>query len=386
MSNHDQPLIVGAGPVGLAAALFLARQGIVPRVVEMRHAPAPHSRGMAVNPRTLEILEHTGISRQMLELGLPIRGVLFHRHHRKFAELSLAGIHPHYPFMLALSQASTERLLARALDRAGVAVERGLKMIDCRPDEDGVAVVLEPSGGGMLKAIECPWILAADGAHSTAREKLKLDFGGSTLGEEWYLADVQLRTGLAADHAHVFLFDHGRFLFMLRMVDDALRDMPGEPLWRVMSNRPEPLSQLVQAEQAGVPIWESEFHVSHRIVDMMAFDDVYFAGDAAHLHSPIGARGMNLGVEDAWVFSELVRTNRMAEYDALRRPVDRQVVRRVELLTRMIAAQSPFSRVARQIALPVAVKTPILRGRMLAAVTGLDHELPDLSHPAKTDQ
>jgi 2-polyprenyl-6-methoxyphenol hydroxylase-like FAD-dependent oxidoreductase len=93
----------------------------------------------------------------------------------------------------------------------------------------------------------------------------------------------------------------------------------------------------------------------------------------------MGARGMNLGLEDAWVFSELLRTGRLAEYHDLRYEVDKSVVHRVELLTRMVAAESPLSRLMREFAFPVAVRTPVLRGRMLAAVTGLDHDLPDFS-------
>ena len=378
MNSRDVPLIVGAGPVGLAAALFLARQGSSVRIVEMLGEPSRLSRAVAVNPRTLEILEPTGITRQMLELGLPIHGIRFHWQEKNFATISLAGIHAKYPFMLALSQASTERLLTRALERAGGQVERLMKMVDCRAGDDGVVAVLQPSSGGTRKIVECPWLLAADGAHSAVREKTRTEFSGASLAEEWYLADVPLRTRLPADHGHIFFFEQGRFLFMFRVVDETLKEQPGAQLWRVVGNRARPLSQLVNAEQAGPAIWESGFHVAHRLVGTMAMEGVYFAGDAAHVHSPIGARGLNLGLEDAWVFAELVRTGRMYKYDELRRPVDRQVVRRVELLTRMVAAQSPFSRAARRIAFPVAVKTPILRGRMLAAVTGLDHELPDL--------
>jgi 2-polyprenyl-6-methoxyphenol hydroxylase-like FAD-dependent oxidoreductase len=90
------------------------------------------------------------------------------------------------------------------------------------------------------------------------------------------------------------------------------------------------LSRLVEAEQAGQPVWESNFHISHRINATLAKGNVYFAGDAAHIHSPVGARGMNLGLENAWVFAYLVKTNQLHKYDRLRRPVDRQVVRRVE--------------------------------------------------------
>jgi 2-polyprenyl-6-methoxyphenol hydroxylase-like FAD-dependent oxidoreductase len=376
MSLPDRPLVVGAGPVGLGAALFLARQGQPPRVVEMRDEPSQQSKALAVNPRTLDILEPTGLTRRMLELGLPIHGVRIHRRRRVVAALSLAGIHPHYPFMLALSQATTERLLARALETAGGSVERGVKMVECRPLADGVEVVLEPSAGGSREIARCPWLLAADGAHSVARQQLGIDFVGSSFAGEWYLADAPLRTALAEDQAHVFFLDDGAFLFLIRVVDDLLPNRPGQPLWRVIGNLPGLLSQLMEAEQAGPAVWTSSFHISHRINRTMAAGGVYFAGDAAHLHSPIGARGMNLGLEDAWVFAELVRNNRLPEYDRLRRPVDQRVVRQVELFSRIVSGESWFYRFVRVFLFPTATKIPFIRGRLLATVTGIDHELP----------
>ncbi len=98
--------------------------------------------------------------------------------------------------MLALSQASTERLLAQALEAAGGVVERGVKMVDCRTFDDGVEAVLEPTAGGSREVVACPWLLAADGAHSVARQKLGVEFAGSALKTEWHLADVSVR-----DHA-----------------------------------------------------------------------------------------------------------------------------------------------------------------------------------------
>jgi 2-polyprenyl-6-methoxyphenol hydroxylase-like FAD-dependent oxidoreductase len=148
MSHQDQPVIVGAGPVGLGAALFLARQGRVARVVEMRNEPAQQSRALAVNPRTLDVLEPTGVTNRMLERGSRIHGVRFYRHGRIIAHLSFGDMHPRYPFMLALSQATSERLLAEALAAAGGEVERGLRMVECRNVPGGVEAVLEPTAGG----------------------------------------------------------------------------------------------------------------------------------------------------------------------------------------------------------------------------------------------
>ena len=377
MSAFGQPLIVGAGPVGLSAALFLARQGLVPRVVEQRREPSRHSKALAVNPRTLEILEPTGLTRLMLEMGLPIRGVRFYRRERPLAGFSLDGIHPDYPFMLALSQAATERLLAGALKQAGGRVERGLELVDCRSLGRNVAAVLRPLAGGPAESVQCPWLLAADGAHSQVRRRLNVAFPGSSFKQDWHLADVPLTTGLAPDHAHVFLLPGTRFLFLIRVVDDVDRERDQAPLWRVIGNFPEPLTRLPMAEPRGEPRWASSFRVSHRLAAAMASGDVYFAGDAAHIHSPLGARGMNLGIEDAWVFAQLARAGRLPEYDRLRRPVDRRVVRRVELLSRVVNAASWPWRFLRTCIFPVALRLPFLQARMVPTVTGLDHQLPD---------
>ncbi len=217
-----------------------------------------------------------------------------------------------------------------------------------------------------------------------------IDFAGSSFAHEWYLADVPLRTNIAADRAHIFFLAGGAFLFLLRVVDEALASRqagdapPAGPIWRVLGNRPEPLSQLVEAEQAGPAIWTSSFHISHRINAALSAGRVYFAGDAAHLHSPAGARGMNLGLEDAWVFAELARTERLGEYNQLRRPVDQQVVRQVEFVSRIVSAESWVYRFLRAVVFPTAIKISFLRSRMVKTVTGLDHELPRINstHPA----
>jgi 2-polyprenyl-6-methoxyphenol hydroxylase-like FAD-dependent oxidoreductase len=383
MSHEDQPVIVGAGPVGLGAALFLARQGRVARVVEMRDEPSQQSRALAVNPRTLDVLEPTGVTSRMLELGARIHGVRFYRHGRIIAHLSFGDMHRKYPFMLALSQATSERLLAEALEAAGGAVERGVKMVECRNVPGGVEAALEPTQGGPREVARCPWLLAADGARSIARQQVGVEFVGSSFPREWHLCDVPLRTELAADHAHVFFLDRGAFFFMIRVIDETLNERVGQPVWRVMGNRPEPLSQLIQAEPAGPPIWTSSFHISHQIGATLSAGNVYLAGDAAHVHSPIGARGMNLGLEDAWVFAELVRTDRLRAYDQLRRPVDRQVVHRVELLSRLVSAEAGLTRFLRGFVFPAAVKLPIVRGLIVRTVSGLDHELTDFLPQAR---
>jgi 2-polyprenyl-6-methoxyphenol hydroxylase-like FAD-dependent oxidoreductase len=377
MSEPAIPLIVGAGPVGLAAALFLARRGHAPRLIELRHEASKESKALAVNPRTLDLLKPTGVTERMLELGKPIRGVYFYRMRKPLAHFTLSGLHPDYPFMLALSQASTERLLAGALQQAGGTIERGKKLVQCQGLGGGVEATIEPSDGGAREVADCLWLLAADGAHSVARREMQIEFSGSSFPDDWCLADSPIRTSLADDHGHVFFEPDGAFLFMFPVIDDELQKESPAPLWRVIMNRADPLSQLIEAEPAGPAIWESRFRIAHRINATFSKGGVYFAGDAAHIHSPIGARGMNLGIEDAWVFAELAGAGRLHEYDELRRPVDRAVVRRVEVLSRITTADSPPMRFAREWLLPTAINTSIFRKQMLRVVSGLDHPLPE---------
>ncbi len=375
MNTSDRPLIVGAGPVGLAAALFIAEQGLFPRVIEMRREQSRESRALAVNPRTLSILEPTGISRRMLQVGLPVHGVRFYNRRRMIAALNLTGIDPHFPFMLALSQATTEQLLTDSFEAAGGRIERGIKMVDCRIFPDHVEVVIEPSAGGPSEAVRCPWLLAADGARSIARQQLGIDFVGSTFPGKWHLADAPLQTTLAEDHGHAFFLEEGAFLFMIRVVDPVLESRTEKPIWRVLGNRPDPLSQLLHAEQAGPTVWESSFHISHRVAATFEAGRVYLAGDAAHVHSPVGARGMNLGIEDVRVFAELLRADRLSNYDRLRRPVDSQVVSTVKFISRIASGDSAVFRLFREF-LPFTTRIPFIRARLLAIVAGLDHELP----------
>ena len=110
-------------------ALVLARKGFRPRIIDSAEQPSEHSKALAVNPRTLEILEPTGITEKMLKIGRRIREVQFRFADKPPTLLSLQQLKHKYPFMLALSQATTERLLNEALEAAGGKVERG-----CRPN------------------------------------------------------------------------------------------------------------------------------------------------------------------------------------------------------------------------------------------------------------
>lgn len=364
---QPQVLIAGAGPTGLAAALFLARRGIRARIVDAAPAPARTSRALAVNPRTLELLEETGVTARILDRGRTLDRVRFYRDWTPLASLDLRGVHPRYP-MAVLSQARTEALLAEALAGEGIAVERGLALDGFDQGEGGVAARLI-RGDGSAETAAAEILFAADGAHSRARHCLGLGFEGSVFPEDWPLCDLRLDAPLRLDAGHACFTADG-LVFMIALE-------PG--LWRVFGNVPDPLARLPAGSETGEVVWESSFRIAHRVVPAAVVGRVALGGDAAHIHSPVGARGMNLGIEDAWVFAACAARAladdpaHMADYGRLRLPVHQSVVRRVELLTRLARGRPAPVAALRRLMLPLLTALPPTAARMRGTVTGLDH-------------
>ena len=372
-----RPLIVGAGPVGLSAALFLARQGVLTRIIDAAESPALNSKALAVNPRTLSLLEPTGITADMLRLGKPILGARLWLNGKTLGRANLDTIHDQYPFMLGLSQATTEQLLTSALKKFGVEVERGAAIVSCRQRFAAVEAKIKHKDRAGTENIDAPWIFAADGAHSKIREFLKAGFPGHSFPETWNLADVVLETPRQSDEAHVEFLEGGGFLFMMPVYGDLHPVQTQGQIWRVLGNVPNIMSRLRPEERAlGEPVWTSQYRISHRYVDRMSVGCVHFAGDAAHIHSPVGARGMNLGIEDAWVFAQAVEEGRLDTYASLREEVDREVVRNIRRFTTVVRGANPLTRFVREKVVPRAMRIPFISDRIKLMVTGLDHELP----------
>ncbi len=371
--THSPPLIIGAGPVGMAAAALLSRYDIVPRIVDKRAEPSRYSKALAINPRTLELLEKSGLTDKLLALGRKIHGATIHRNGRVIAEIDFEEIEHRFPFMLALSQASTERVLREDLAEQGIEIERSLELVESPNLAEGQANLVHVETQAN-ETIEAPWILATDGAHSIARKSVHVPFPGDTYDRAWVLDDIPLATDFAPDRAHIKLQDDG-FLFMLPVFTGE--EKPGEPtVWRVIGNYPEPLSQLTESTPVGESLWNSSFHIAHRLVESMNVGKVYFAGDAAHLHSPVGARGMNLGIEDAWVFAELAKRDELALYHQQRWPVDNAIVSRIRTITGYVKAETFIKRTLRNLLAPKMLRWKSVRETMLKTVSGLDHPVP----------
>jgi 2-polyprenyl-6-methoxyphenol hydroxylase-like FAD-dependent oxidoreductase len=204
---------------------------------------------------------------------------------------------------------------------------------------------------------------------------LHLDFVGSSLPEPWLLWDVSMRTSLDPWRAHV-LFEPDGFIFLLRLQGDV---------WRVIGNTRDPLATMRRYSTLGEITWESQFHVAHRVAAQAGTGRVSLGGDAAHIHSPIGARGMNLGIEDAYVYADCAADalagdmGRINDYATLRHAVHRAVVRRIGAMTRLVHGRPSWLRWVRDEVVPVAGHMAFARQLMMRTVGGLDHPLK--THP-----
>lgn len=184
-------LITGAGPVGLAAALFLARKGVRSRVIDPKLEPTRTSNALGVNPRTLELLEPTGVTARILQEGFILDRLVVHQHGRRLGEIDIApqkDLGARFP-MVILPQSRSEALLAEALAQEGVRPERGVELVGLEQDDAGVSARLR-HGDSQEETMRAAVLFAADGAHSTVRKTLGIDFPGSSFPEGTVRANV----------------------------------------------------------------------------------------------------------------------------------------------------------------------------------------------------
>jgi 2-polyprenyl-6-methoxyphenol hydroxylase-like FAD-dependent oxidoreductase len=312
-------LIVGAGPTGLALALWLTRRSIGVRVIDKSTRIQQASRALAVQPRTLEFYRQLGFadaverrSRRVPALNLWVAGR--QRARAVLAELG-AGLSP-FPQPVIYPQDEHERLLADQLSALGVNVERNTELLDFVEGVDGiVARIRDPHA--TLHTCAAAYIAGCDGAHSTVRSQLAVTFAGGEYEHLFYVADVQARGSVVNGELHVGL-DPNDFLAVFPLHDDGhvrligtIRDARATTRralsWQDVSDR---VLRALRVDVANVN-WFSTYRVHHRVAQDFRRGRAFLLGDAAHIHSPVGGQGMNTGIGDAinlaWKFAAVLR-------------------------------------------------------------------------------
>jgi 2-polyprenyl-6-methoxyphenol hydroxylase-like FAD-dependent oxidoreductase len=305
--KRTEVLIAGAGPTGLALALFLTRQGVNVRVVDKTAGPGTTSRAVAVQARTLELYRQIGLAGEVVAAGhinpgisLWVRGE--RRAHVSFGDAG-AELTP-YPFVLMFPQDRHERLLIAQLEEMGVQVERETELLGFTQHAGHVEARLR-GPGGKEEHCEALFLAGCDGAHSPVRHLLGAGFEGGTYDQLFYVADVRVRGKQADGQIHISL-DQADFLALFSYSDEGSARLIGT-IRDERASQPDALGfEDVRGraiEGLGLQIeevnWFSTYKVHHRVTDHYRHGRVFVLGDAAHIHSPAGGQGMNTGIGDA---------------------------------------------------------------------------------------
>ncbi|KWA19695.1 FAD-dependent monooxygenase [Burkholderia territorii] len=380
-------LIVGAGPTGLAAAMALARARVPVRIIDRLATPAPYSRAIGIQARTLELLEQHRAVEPFLALGHRAHAAALHADGRVIARLDFDPLQTRYPYLLFLDQSITERLLAEHLAGFGVTVERGVTLTACDAGATSLDVTLR-GADGREQAFAPSYLIAADGAHSTVRHLLGLGFAGHAFEQTFLLADFAAIPGWPDEEIHLFTTPDGiAGLFPMgggryRLVadrppgDSASPDAPPPTL--------EECDAIVRA-RVGASIapsdltWSAYFRLHSRMVDRLRHGRVFFAGDAAHVHSPAGAQGMNTGIQEAfnlgWKLARVLGAGTperlLDTYHAERHPIERDVLRQTGFITQIVEADHGAMKLLRDHVVPLLASFGPVRDAVRRTVSEL---------------
>jgi 2-polyprenyl-6-methoxyphenol hydroxylase-like FAD-dependent oxidoreductase len=360
--NETDVLIVGAGPVGLAMACELFRHGVRCRIIDQAAAPAQTSRALGIHARTLEVFESMGVVEKILAEGTKARGLTLYDGEKAVLHLSLQHIREkdsQYPFLLILPQSQTERILNERLTELGGSVERTRELLDIR-QEDGEVIAFVKTGGvdsDENEEIHARWLIGCDGAKSRVRKIMAIPFEGTTAEEEWLLADVDLNWNRTRETTHGWFTRNGLF---------AVFPLP-DGQWRLIAAANQQNSQpsletfqRLLAQYTGDtrtavsnPTWMSNFRINYRVVVSYRKGQVFLAGDAAHIHSPFGGQGMNIGIQDAYnlawklalVLRGRARESLLDTYQEERMPIAKYIVQGSRGITGgILIARNPILR------------------------------------------
>jgi 2-polyprenyl-6-methoxyphenol hydroxylase-like FAD-dependent oxidoreductase len=317
---ETEVLVVGAGPTGLVLALWLARAGIRVRIIDKLESVAQVSRALGVHARTLEFYRQLGFAQEVVDAGVVMPSINLWTRGRMVASAPFGDIGrglTAYPFVLDCAQDEHERLLIAQLEAAGVCVERRTELVGLVQDAAGVRASLRHADG-RHEECRCAYLAGCDGTHSNVRTALGIQFAGGTYNRLFYVADVTARGPSVDNGVHLDLdeadllavFDMkgaGHVRLVGTIASDAANVRDGSFGFDDIARRP---LQHLHLEVDRVH-WFSTYRVHHRVASRFRDGRAFLLGDAAHVHSPVGAQGMNTGIGDAvnlaWKLAAVLR-------------------------------------------------------------------------------
>ncbi|KAI0841906.1 hypothetical protein F5Y06DRAFT_163208 [Hypoxylon sp. FL0890] len=351
-------LIVGGGPTGMTLALELAVQGIPFRIIDKEPQRSDKSRALGIQPRTLELLNRHGDIQKFIARGNLSGGTTFYLNGKKAADIDISGLakDTQFPLILIISQVETEKYLDERLAKYGFAVERGIEAKSIVQDSEGVTAIIS-NQDGVEETVRAKYVVGADGAHSIVRKAATgLSFQGAAYPQDFILCDASIRNAkipwdrfslcMGRGSLAVFPLKDGTCRVVVSRVQESNADVePTLDVFQDMLNRLHP-----DAGELYNPTWITQFHLHHRGVNSYRDRRLFVAGDAAHIHSPAGAQGMNTGIQDSvnlgWKLAKVIRGERpdslLDSYDRERRPIGQNLLETSDKMFTWGCSTNPF--------------------------------------------
>ncbi len=376
-------LIVGAGPAGLSLALELSRHKVPVRIIDKETGRHHESRSLALHSRTLEIFEKLGVVDAILNRGKRVYNFKVYLKDKEALDLDFSNLKAPYPFICMLPQNETEEVLIEELVKYDVHVERQTKLLNIKEQSEGIKAFIR-NDRGEKESITTPFLIGCDGASSSVRRLMKIPFKRYGYVGNYLLADVLLSWDQNPDALRRFQHPSGA-VTVIPIKDRHYRimcDLEPNPCSYVVSETylKKVLLQRVPEDLEVEDIeWMSDQKLSYREAEQFRSNRVFLAGDAAHLHSPIGGQGLNLGIQDvfnlgwklAYITHYHVRTVLLASYSRERKPVVQHVLKTTRRLTDLAAPSGFFSKRYQDLLFNLLNKTSALKLKTLADVSGL---------------
>jgi 2-polyprenyl-6-methoxyphenol hydroxylase-like FAD-dependent oxidoreductase len=299
-------LIVGAGPTGLALALFLTRMRVRVRIIDKTTGPGETTRATVLHARTLEFYRQVGVAEHCVTGGLEFSGVnlwVDGRHVARAPFDDLGDPFSRFSFILIYPQDKQEQMLVAEIAKLGVNVERKTELVSFEQIDGGIRAQLR-TADGITETCRAAFIAGCDGAHSKVREQLGTGLPGGDYDDLFYVADIQ--GGGAALNGEVNIaLDDADFLVVFPMKEPGTGRLIGavqhEPPKGAALQWSDVNTRVIERLKLDVTRvnWFSTYRVHHRVASAFRKGSAFLLGDAAHIHSPVGGQGMNTGIGDA---------------------------------------------------------------------------------------
>jgi 2-polyprenyl-6-methoxyphenol hydroxylase-like FAD-dependent oxidoreductase len=301
-------LIVGAGPIGLMMACQLALHQVSFRIIDKNESTLQSSGALFLQARSLEIFEQMGIARDALNEGIIANKVNVVYNAEKITSMLIKDIGRNlsqFPFLLMLEQSKTETLLIKFIIEHKHSVERGIEFKSLIQDKEGVtSMVILPDGSE--QSLKSKYLIAADGSNSAIRNSLNIPFKGKTYQKLLFILDCKAKTDFYPDEIY-FSFSNSSTVGFFPLTSFR---------WRIDSIVPKELecAKPITIEHLEKDFhlwtkmnfipqyyeWFSVFHSQQKYAGSIRIQNCFLAGDAAHVNTPVGAQGMNTGLQDAF--------------------------------------------------------------------------------------